>query len=140
MHKIFGEKLSGPYYTRAGAYLIPVSNGKVAVVKTPKGYFFIGGGYENGETDEKCLIRECLEETGYSIEIGEKICSAETFTYHHKVGQFHPVQIYYSGNLLEKVSEPVEKDHILEWKTFEELNGKMFSEMQNWALECAFNG
>ena len=61
MHKIFGNKLQGKYYTRAGAYLIPISNGKIAVVKTPKGYFFIGGGYENDETDTECITRECLE-------------------------------------------------------------------------------
>ncbi|MBP1554392.1 MAG: NUDIX domain-containing protein [Oscillospiraceae bacterium] len=139
MHKIFGNKLQGEYYTRAGAYLIPISNGKIAVVKTPKGYFFIGGGYENDETDAECITRECIEETGYFADIGELICSAETYTFHNKVGLFHPVQYYYTGTLTEKISEQKEKDHQLEWITLQQLKGKMFSEMQNWALEYAFD-
>ena len=139
MHKIFGEKTENEYYTRAGVYLVPINNGKVAVVKTPKGYFFLGGGYEGDETDKECLIRECFEESGYRIEIGDVICSAETFTFHHKVGAFHPVQIYYYGRLTDKISGPIETDHKLLWISFDKLKGKMFSQMQNWALEIAFN-
>ena len=138
MHKIFGEKFDGAYYTRAGAYIVPIKDGKVAVVKTPKGYFFIGGGYEGDETDAECIVRECMEETGYLAEISELICSAETYTFHNKVGLFHPVQVYYSGQLIKKIAEPREKDHNLEWCSLEQIKGKMFSGMQNWALEYFF--
>ena len=37
MHKVFGEKAPVPYYDRKGAYLIPVKDNKIAVIKTPKG-------------------------------------------------------------------------------------------------------
>lgn len=135
MHKVFGEKAPVPYYDRKGAYLIPVKDDKIAVVKTPKGLFFLGGGLENGETDKACIRRECLEEAGVEVTIGEKICSAETFTTHPRLGPFHPIQTYYAGEILKQVQLPLEKDHILLICSFRELEGKLFSEMQNWALQ-----
>lgn len=27
-----------------------------------------------GETEEECLIRECLEESGYEVKVGKCIC------------------------------------------------------------------
>ena len=61
MHKIFGEKLKTNYRDREGVYLICVNEGKIAVVKTPKGFFLLGGGLEEGENAENCIIRECIE-------------------------------------------------------------------------------
>lgn len=134
MHKVFGEKAPVPYYDRKGAYLIPVKDDKIAVVKMPKGLFFLGGGLENGETDKACIRRECLEEAGVEVTIGEKICSAETFTTHPRLGPFHPIQTYYAGEIIKQVQLPLEKDHTLLFGSFQELDGKLFAEMQNWAL------
>lgn len=135
MHKVFGEKAPVPYYDRKGAYIIPIKDDKIAVVKMPKGLFFLGGGLENGETDKACIRRECLEEAGVEVTIGEKICSAETFTTHPRLGPFHPIQTYYAGEILKQVQLPLEKDHTLLFGSFQELDGKLFSEMQNWALQ-----
>ena len=135
MHKVFGEKAPVPYYDRKGAYLIPVKDDKIAVVKTPKGLFFLGGGLENGETDKACIRRECLEESGVEVTIGEKTCSAETFTTHPRLGPFHPIQTYYAGEILKQVQLPLEKDHTLLFGSFRELDGKLFAKMQNWALQ-----
>lgn len=135
MHKVFGEKAPVPYYDRKGAYLIPVKDNKIAVIKTPKGLFFLGGGIENGKTDEACIRRECLEESVVEVTIGEKIGSAETFTTHPRLGPFHPIQTYYAGEILKQVQAPLEKDHTLLFGSFQELDGKLFAEMQNWALQ-----
>lgn len=135
MHKVFGEKAPVPYYDRKGAYLIPVKDNKIAVIKTPKGLFFLGGGIENGETDEACIRCECLEESGVEVTIGEKIGSAETFTTHPRLGPFHPIQTYYAGEILKQVQAPLEKDHTLLFGSFREPDGKLFAEMQNWALQ-----
>lgn len=138
MHKIFGTKENAPYWDRPGVYLIPRRGNQVGIIQTPKGYFFIGGGIEPGESHEACLVRECLEETGWTVRIGAKLCSAETYTTHATLGLFHPIQTYYTGSLGSQVAQPTEPDHTLLWMDYEQLRGKLFSEMQNWALEQLF--
>ena len=135
--KIFGIKENADYYDREGAYIIPINNNKVCIVKTPKGYFLIGGGMDEGESETDCLIRECLEETGCRLAIQEKIASAETYCKHPKVKYFHPIQYYYIGELIDKVQEPKESDHQLEWVNIDEIKGKMFAPMQEWAIQIA---
>ena len=84
------------------------------------------------------LIKKKVEEAGYTVSVGEKICSAETYCRHPVIGCFHPVQTYYAGRLLEKTAEPSEEDHTFLWMDYDELRGRMFAEMQNWALEQVF--
>ncbi|MBE6680262.1 MAG: NUDIX domain-containing protein [Ruminococcaceae bacterium] len=139
MHKIFGIKEDAEYYDREGAYLIPVCNNKVGIVETHKGYFFLGGGLENGESYLECIKRECLEEAGYIVSVGEKVCTAETYCKHPTIGHFHPMQAYYIGDLVEKVAAPIDVDHHFLWVDYDYISGKMFSEMQNWALEKCFD-
>lgn len=59
-HKIFGKKEDVNYIDREGAYIIPISNGKVGVVETEKGYFLLGGGLKDGESHSECIERECM--------------------------------------------------------------------------------
>lgn len=139
MHKVFGEKLKTNYTDRRGAYLICAKDDMFAVVKTPKGLFLLGGGYEGDESAQVCISRECIEEIGYTVKVGDKLCSAEHYTYHKRIGYFHPVQTYYMGELVKmEESFTVEKDHTLMWIKYSDLKGKMFSPMQNWALEMAW--
>ena len=135
MHKIFGTKQKAEYLDRQGAYLVPINNNQVAVVRTPKGYFFIGGGLDADESHLQCIARECLEETGYTCCVQDKLCSAEMYTNHPTLGYFHPIQTYYVGKLIDKQHTPVEKDHVLCWVDLDKLRNNMFVPMQNWALE-----
>ena len=135
MHKVFGIKENVEYFDRKGAYLIPINGNKIGVIQTPKGYFFLGGGLENEESHIECIKRECIEEAGYSSLVKEKVCSAETYSKHPAIGYFHSIQTYYSGELVEMISVPIESDHCFLWVDLEQLRGKMFLEMQNWALE-----
>ena len=139
MHKVFGLKENFEYTDREGAYLIPIRNNQVGVIKIPKGYFFLGGGLEKGESHLDCIKRECIEEAGFRSEPKEKICSAEMFFKHPRIGYFHPIQTYYFGELLEKITEPIENDHVFLWMDIDEIRGKMYLEMQNWALEKALS-
>lgn len=140
MHKIFGTKENVSYTTRIGAYILPIKDNKIGVIKTPKGYFLIGGGKEENETDEQCIKRECLEESGCDITVQKKICSAEAFTQHEKIGYFHPVQTYYIGTLKVQTQKPRETDHSLEWIDIKEIQNKMYAEMQGWAIEQMLKG
>ena len=135
MHKIFGTKYEVPYVDRKGAYIIPLHNGKIGVVQTSKGFFFLGGGIGESETDFACIQRECAEEVGCTAIVKDFICSAETYTEHSVIGHFHPIQTYYKGKIEQQEQEPMETDHKLVWLTYAELKGNMFLEMQNWALE-----
>ena len=134
-HKVFGTKENVNYIDRAGVYLVPVKDGKVGVVKTPKGYFLLGGGLDSGESHEECIKRECLEEVGYMVSVGDKICLAEMYYKHPTIGYFHPIQTYYVGELLEQISIPVEDDHEFVWMDYNELVDNMYLEMQSWALK-----
>lgn len=134
-HKIFGIKENENYIDRAGAYLIPVTKGKVGVVKTAKGYFLLGGGLDDGESNEECIRRECLEEIGYTVSVGNKICSAEMYCEHPTIGYFHPIQTYYVGELMEQVNVAVEDDHEFVWMDYDEVVDNMYLEMQSWALK-----
>ena len=78
MHKVFGQKENVKYRDRKGAYLIPINGEEVGIVETPKGFFFLGGGIDDGETETECIIRECMEDAGFQVKITEKVCSAET--------------------------------------------------------------
>ena len=139
MHRIFGTNEGVEYVHRKGAYLIPIKDDRIGVIQTPKGLFLLGGGIENGETDTLCIMRECMEETGYSVLISKEVCSAETYVKHPEIGYFHPIQIYYLGELVELKQPPAESDHILVWMNYSNLKGKMSLEMQNWALEQCWN-
>lgn len=138
MHKVFGIKENVEYRDREGAYVILMHDNRVGIIQTPRGFFLLGGGLENSESHIECIERECIEEAGCIVSVKDKICSAETYCMHEKIGYFHPIQTYYIGELIAKVSEPMENEHVLLWAEFDEIKGKMFAEMQNWALEQCF--
>ena len=135
MHKIFGVKENVRYLDRKGAYLIPIVGEQVGVIKTPKGYFFLGGGLDANESDEVCIKRECMEEAGYEVVVQKQVCSAEMYEKSPIMGYFHPIQTYYLGKLIEQKQKPVEDNHILVWINYSELKGKMYLKIQNWALD-----
>jgi len=135
MERTFGTRLKAvSYYDRKGTYLVAVKDGKLAVVRTAKGYFLIGGGQFPGESHEECVRRECLEETGCSIKLGSYLGSADAYGYYEKYGYFHPIQHYYTGELADKIQEPVEEDHTLEWIPCEIAEKCLYLKLQAWAV------
>ncbi|MCR1898579.1 NUDIX domain-containing protein [Irregularibacter muris] len=133
--KTLGKRIDGvKYYDRKGAYLIAVEKNMLAVVQTPKGYFLLGGGFEEKENHIECIKRECLEETGYDVVIQDYIGCAEEYCLHNELGYFHPLQFYYSGKIASKISEPIENDHIFNWISMENIEEKMYIKAQAWAV------
>ena len=138
MHKIFGIEEKAEYYTRKGAYLIPIKDGKIAVAETPKGFFLLGGGIEPGESEPEAIVRECMEEVGCIATVDRLYATAEAYTVHPRKAFFHPVQSYYLGSISVPVCTPKEDDHKLLWLSFDEIYGRMFSQMQNWAIKVCW--
>ena len=139
MDKTFGVKEENVQYRdRQGAYLIAVKDGCLAAARTPKGYYLLGGGIDSGESHEQCVKRECMEEIGCSVELDGFFCSAETYCFHSELGYFHPVQFYYIGRIGERIAEPLETDHSLEWVPQREIEWKLNIEQQVWAAKKFF--
>ena len=81
--KVFGEKEANKiYHDRMGAYAVLIDGKKIAVTKTRGGKIFLPGGkIEQGETEEECLIRECMEEMGIKVKVKEFIAIGERYFY-----------------------------------------------------------
>jgi 8-oxo-dGTP diphosphatase len=56
---------------RPSAYaVVPGDDGRLAVVRTTKGWFLLGGGIEPGESPAEAVVREGREECGVALEPG----------------------------------------------------------------------
>jgi 8-oxo-dGTP diphosphatase len=138
---IFGEKLSGvEYRERTGVYGIAEDAlGRAAIVRIPTGYFLIGGGIEPGEEREAALRREFLEETGYSVTVGDYIGTAGGYYYSDYFGSYmFGTGFFYRVRMLEKVAEPVETDHALVFVEKPGCARLLKYDYQRWAVVKAF--
>ena len=136
MDRTFGVKEKNTqYWDRPGAYLLPVKDGCLAVVRTDEGYLLLGGGIDPGETHEQCILRECMEEIGCAARVEGYIGSADAYYRHLMWGWCHPIQYYYRGSVGERITEPVEKDHTLEWIPINEAEWKLNVKPQIWAVK-----
>ncbi|MBZ9621439.1 NUDIX domain-containing protein [Clostridium sp. FP2] len=137
--KVFGEKLNGVnYIDRTGVYGIVINyDGKIATIKTLSGYFLPGGGIESGETNEECLEREFIEETGYRIKIGRYIGKASLYHTSKTNKYLHGIGYFYFVNLESKTSNKIEEDHQLLWIEPEECIKGLFLEHQAWSVSEA---
>lgn len=81
--KTFGIKKAGiSYKERVGVYAVIWNDvRRIAMVKTPGGYFLPGGGINANETHRECLERELAEELGWQIEIQQYIGCAQRHFY-----------------------------------------------------------
>lgn len=137
IEKTFGTKIDNEqYHTRIGAYAIIFDGeNRVATVKTRKGNFLIGGKIEVLETHESCIKRECLEETGFDIDVKEIVCKSNTYGYIDSSNTyFNPISYFYIALITEKVKKSIEIDHELEWIDIKEIESKMHLEHQIWAI------
>ena len=134
--KTFGVPVDGQDYPqRVGAYLVLVRDGRVGAVRSLGAYSLPGGGIENGESHEDCILRECLEEIGYDVRVDELIATADAWVTHPELGAYHPIQFYYSGELLDPLLDESGLDGTrLEWIPIERIDELLRLPMQCWAV------
>lgn len=77
------------------------------------------GGLEKGETLEECCIREVWEETGYNVEVVNKIYEKEGITYRVPVYVHYYVVKKIGGSM--KIQDPDELIHEIAWKRIDEM-------------------
>ncbi|KQL19753.1 NUDIX domain-containing protein [Cytobacillus solani] len=90
-------------HIRNSAKAIIIKDAKILLTKNQdnEGYFYLfpGGGQEHGETLHNALIRECIEEVGQQIEIGELLHIREYIGKNHEHSSFdfnvHQVEYYF---------------------------------------------
>ncbi len=124
------------YTERDGAYLLHVSdNFLVPVVKTPKGYYLVGGGVENEDVSSlACLQREIMEEIGARSDKYVHICETETYFYSEEFGDTrHSHNWFYFAEKLVFCTKQHESIPLC-WMTFQEAMTKLTLEHQRWAL------
>lgn len=124
------------YTKRDGSYLLHVSdNFLVPVVKTPKGYYLVGGEVESVDVSPlACLQREIMEEIGARSDKYVHICETETYFYSEEFDDMRHSHnwFYFAENLVfcTKQHESIP----LCWMTFQEAMTKLTLEHQRWAL------
>lgn len=140
LNRLFDRKKPGINYgKRTGIYIIAFDdNGKIPVAKTTRGYFLLGGGLERGESHIDCVKRECMEEAGVNVRIGDLICRSERYHYAVRFKRhMHSISYFYFGEILDKVAEPTETNHELVWLNADDCYDKLFLAHQKWAVSVA---
>ncbi|WEG19239.1 NUDIX domain-containing protein (plasmid) [Alkalihalophilus pseudofirmus] len=105
----------------AKAIIVNSDRDKVLLTKNKdeEGFFYLcpGGGQEHGETLLEALKRECIEEVGFHIQIGELLHIREYIGKNHEYSTFdydvHQVENYFVCELKEnKINqiEPINPD------------------------------
>ncbi|EST13319.1 NUDIX domain-containing protein [Sporolactobacillus laevolacticus] len=138
----FGSKLENlTYKKRKGAYAVVFENHsrmRLGLIRVNHNYFLLGGGMEEGETDEQCLRREILEEVGYTFKNIRYIGHALQYLISRDGRPLMNDGYFYAVSLMEKVQQPVETDHFFEWVNSDRsLETLMVREQQAWAIQQA---
>ncbi|HEY4602453.1 MAG TPA: NUDIX domain-containing protein [Cerasibacillus sp.] len=90
-------------HIRNSAKAIIIKEAKILLTKNQdnEGYFYLfpGGGQEHGETLHSALKRECIEEVGQQVEIGELLHIREYIGKNHEHSSFdfnvHQIEYYF---------------------------------------------
>jgi len=80
-------------WPRASAVAFVVEDNKILVVDTGEYLMLPGGGLEYGETFDEAAERETLEETGYRVEVKQKLCE--------RINSVGGVEVVYDAEILE---------------------------------------
>jgi 8-oxo-dGTP diphosphatase len=136
----FGEVIPVTAYRKRDAVYAVIWNGekeKVAIMVQNGRGFLPGGGMKETEEQKLCLMRECVEETGFRINIERYIGNAKQYFQSRQNEYIMNNGYFYAGCLGEYVKPPVEDDHELVWMNLDEAKRILFHESHFWAVKKA---
>ena len=129
---IFGTKADGRAYVPRDASYAVIRNdtGKIAFVRGQSHVWFVGGGAEDGESEEDTIRREVIEETGCELRDHRLIGRARQ--YFEVDGVHYDMRAtFFEGTLGERVSAPQET---IVWLDREQASPELFHDSHRWAI------
>ncbi|PKR54282.1 NUDIX domain-containing protein [Thalassospira marina] len=135
---IFGSPEPGKFYdVQDCAYaVIPDGNGRLGVVRTPKGIMLIGGGIERSETAKDALTREAVEETGRSIRIVSQLGLATQYVNNRAKGKYRLKRgVFFIAEIMQKTTQPIDLDHEFMWLPAIEVEQQLVRSFHKWAVQ-----
>ncbi len=130
------EKEGGFYVRRTGKAILFDEAGNIALVERDTHPYALlpGGGIDEGETFEQGILRECLEETGCVVELGEKIGIVDDFRLRDMK---HVVTHCYAARVVGEKGEPRLTDDEkatglrVVWMPFEEACSRVSAQLED---------
>ncbi len=111
---LVGEKKNNLKYDfRETCFGICEKQGNLLLVEKNGQYSFIGGGIEKGESQEHCLKREFLEESGYEIESMEKFITVDCYWLAGGKWPLNSLVNFYVVKVGNQKHPPLEEGHTL---------------------------
>ncbi|OMF00100.1 NUDIX hydrolase [Paenibacillus amylolyticus] len=121
---------------RNSAKAVIVQDGQLLVIRLEDqygtAYVFPGGGQEKGEELKDAVARECLEEIGQAVNVGELLHIREYIGKNHEFAEWdadiHQVEFYFACSLIDpeatvfEGSNPDDHQVAVEWIALEELS------------------
>jgi predicted kinase/diadenosine tetraphosphatase ApaH/serine/threonine PP2A family protein phosphatase/8-oxo-dGTP pyrophosphatase MutT (NUDIX family) len=138
---VFGVRAEGVAYAeRPGVYAVARdAAGRVAVVRVPVGAFLPGGGANPGESHEQTLAREVREETGHAVRLGRPIGRATQLVVGRDGKGYEKQGTYYEAEFGDRLGDPTEADHALEWLAPDAAIDALSHDAQKWAVRQVVN-
>lgn len=121
---------------RPSAYgCITDNQGRIAVIRNPKGIYLPGGGIDAGESHEEAVVREVIEECGLVVRIGRWITHAVEFVYSEPERTHFAKRSIFVDCIVEEVgANKIEEDHDLLWVDSETAAGVLSPLSHGWAV------
>lgn len=137
----FGDPEPGrDYPDRPAAFVVVERDGQIAVARVTfaKGGGRLdlpGGGIDPGETPAQAATRECGEEVGLQVAVGELFTRADHFFANENGETVNTRGVFFAARLVAEAPElKIEDDHALEWMAPHEALVQLDRESHAWAL------